>query len=702
MADVPASFLPAGGQSDRRAQAARRDGLKASRSDLTMRWMQLKVRTRLYVGFGILILSGVGVAAFGAWQLATINAQVDRMNVASDAALRVVRTTRLIESIRRDADRFRSGRDADSAKSLKDELDTVVDMMKDSAEAALTPDQRQVFTQSQADLGAFGAAFDRYAQLTKKEDEERTQLFAGGEALTAATDRLMQTVMSARKPPILNAGAAAERSILLVRVANWRFLATNDPKGTATFKTNLDKANSALAELGKVAPKTAQPLLSAVQSALGAYGAAFDGLATDRAKTDAVFAAEVSGKVDGVRAQLMTPEATLTGDFSDTAKATVDIVSSTGTTQAIVAAIAALTGAALAVVIGRGIVRPVSGMTAAMTKLAAGDIEAEIPARDNRDEIGEMARAVEVFKHHMIETERLSAEREVDRQAKEARAASLEGLTQTFEAKVGQLVGSLSAAADQMEATARDMSGTAEQTNGQSALVAVAAEQASANVQTVATAAEELHSSIAEIGRQVAQSSQIAIKAVSEARRTDATVHALAEGAQKIGDVVRLITDIAGQTNLLALNATIEAARAGDAGKGFAVVASEVKSLASQTARATEEIAGQITEIQKSTHEAVTAIQTIGGIIGEISEIATIIAAAIEEQGAATQEIARNVQEAASGTQDVTANITGVKNTATQTGEAATRVLGAAGQLAREADQLTSEVNHFLAGVRAA
>jgi methyl-accepting chemotaxis protein len=364
----------------------------------------------------------------------------------------------------------------------------------------------------------------------------------------------------------------------------------------------------------------------------------------------------------------------------------------------IAAVLCLLCGAMMVVTVSR----PIGRMTAAMRRLADHDLAVEIEGVGQTNEIGRMAEAVQVFKDNMIRADELAAQQATEQRLKDERTQRLDGLTRDFEAKASSLVGILSAAATELNATAQSMSATAEETNAQSVAVAAASEQASANVQTVATATEELVASIREIGSQVDQSSKVAADAVNAAERTDQTVQNLATSAQKIGEVVRLIQDIASQTNLLALNATIEAARAGEAGKGFAVVASEVKALANQTSHATEEIATQVGEVQGATKEAVQAIEAIRGKIGELSQIASAIASAIEQQGAATQEIARNVQEAARGTQEVSSNITAVKEAATQTGAAAEQVLGSSAQLSQEANQLSREVGDFLAGVKAA
>ncbi|WP_207462210.1 methyl-accepting chemotaxis protein [Azospirillum sp. SYSU D00513] len=348
------------------------------------------------------------------------------------------------------------------------------------------------------------------------------------------------------------------------------------------------------------------------------------------------------------------------------------------------------------------VVRPLTGMTQAMERLARGDLDTLVNGADRKDEVGVLARALQVFRDGALAQRRLEDEQAVEQRAKAARAEKVDTLIKAFESTAMGALRTVAAAASELDATAQSMATIAQQTNSQAGAAASAADLTSANVQTVATAAEEMAASIQEIGLQVTRSTTIAGQAVEQAAQTNSTVSGLANAAQKIGDVVSLIQDIASKTNLLALNATIEAARAGEAGKGFAVVASEVKTLASQTAKATEEIAAQIGSIQDSTGSAVRAIQSIGSTINSINDISTSIAAAIEEQGAATGEISRNVQQAAQGTQEVSGNVTQVRQAAEETGAAAGQVLGAAGELSREAETLRRDVEQFLLAIKAA
>jgi methyl-accepting chemotaxis protein len=366
--------------------------------------------------------------------------------------------------------------------------------------------------------------------------------------------------------------------------------------------------------------------------------------------------------------------------------------------------VATLVGSVLFVwlYVGRNILRRIRNLQRSMQLLSDGDLQSEVYQSSQRDEIASMASSLQIFRESMIEARSLSADQDQDRVAKAERASRMESRIVEFEATVRAALDNLQKSAGSMQATAESMTTTADQSSALVSAVASAAEETSVNVQTVSSGTEELSSSIAEIGRQVVSSAQIARKAVDEAGATDATMQGLADNAGRISVVIDLIQTIASQTNLLALNATIEAARAGEAGRGFAVVASEVKNLASQTAKATDEIRTQIVSMQAVTTSAVGAIRSISNTISEIDAVTTAIASAVEQQGAATREIARNIQHAAGGTSEVSSNIVGVSNATAEAGAAANQVLDASGALSREAEVLRSEIDVFLSSIRAA
>jgi methyl-accepting chemotaxis protein len=350
----------------------------------------------------------------------------------------------------------------------------------------------------------------------------------------------------------------------------------------------------------------------------------------------------------------------------------------------------------------RAVVTPVLGMTAAMRTLATGDKSIAVPALAAKGEIGGMARSIQVFKDTAIEAERLAEQERQHQLAREQRAKLIEDLTRSFESAAAASIQDLSKAAQEMESSSGSMADTAAQTNHRAATVAAASEQTAQNVSSVAAATEELSSSVEEIKRQVDQSAHKAGDAQQQVVQTNDTVNGLAVAAKRIGEVVSLINQIAGQTNLLALNATIEAARAGEAGKGFAVVASEVKSLANQTAHATEEISSQVTAIQSATAAAVSAMQAVGQTIGEINGIAAQISGSVEQQSGATDEIARNIERAAAGASEVATNIADVNSATLQTGNAANQVLSTAKIVAGSAEALNATITRFLAAVAAA
>jgi methyl-accepting chemotaxis protein len=371
-------------------------------------------------------------------------------------------------------------------------------------------------------------------------------------------------------------------------------------------------------------------------------------------------------------------------------------------TAGIVAAVG-LVAFAVAFWLGRRITGPILKLTGTAHRLADGDLSTAVPALDRRDEIGTMAQAIAVLKERAIEAARLANEQDrLKTMAIDERKNAMRKLADAFESSVKSVVDKMASSAVGLEAAANSMRSAASTANGETTAAAAAAEQTSANVATVASATKQLSASVLEISRQVAQSSQIASDAVAGTERANADMTALAESAKRVGDIVALISGIADQTNLLALNATIEAARAGVSGKGFAVVASEVKALASQTAKATDEIQAKVGEIQTMTATAVTALNGINGTVGRMNEITTAVASAVEEQGAATRGIAGNVQQAAAGTRTVSGNVATAQRAVAETGTIATNVLGAAGTLSSEAERLRSEVAEFLANVRAA
>ncbi|CAH2602567.1 HAMP domain-containing protein [Rhodovastum atsumiense] len=448
-----------------------------------------------------------------------------------------------------------------------------------------------------------------------------------------------------------------------------------------------------------------ETLIPAIDAAWKNYltqDARLQAISADKTAAGRMFNIEMLALFEKVRAtveadmQYSNRAATESADAADAA------FSQTVWTVSVMTALAGMLAVASAAWLSRNVTSRVVHLAGVMRQLACRDYVFDLPCTSRSDEIGDLARAIDECRTGLKQADALAAEQKRQHAADVERAARLHSLTREFEAKIEAMVNILSTSATELHATAESMSGTSGNTARQSETVAAAAERASGNVQTVAAAANELVSSVAEINRQITQSAAAAHTAAAEARETGNIVQSLSDSAERIGQVVNLISGIAGQTNLLALNATIEAARAGEAGRGFAVVASEVKALASQTAKATEEIAGQIGQIQASTRAAVGAIQAISSTIGQVSERTSAIAAAVEEQGSATKEIARNVQEAAAGTRDVTQNIGEVDAGAKRTGEGANHVLTAADELSRQTASLSREVSSFLAGVKAA
>jgi methyl-accepting chemotaxis protein len=664
-----------------------------------MRLRRLGIRGRIYVGFGSSLAIGLALACVALWALFSINREVTRMDSTSDHTAMLREVSRDIEIMRSTAQRNSLG-DKDSAAGTNAAKDAVQRLQ--TATQTRSAERRRIYQGLAQAVGTFQEDRAKWAGLASELQAEITKLFSAGDELAASSGRLFAAVRAGSDQSTAALAGEVEAALLLVRVANWRFLATREAHGPETFRSNLAKAREVMANLEQASlPAEARASIKPLRAILDQYAASFELAATDTLRTRELHDDQMLPQLAVMQTQIDAAEGRLRNDFAaarDSADATI---ATTISVQEVVGAFALFLGGLFAFWIARSIIRPVARMTSAMGKLAAGDTEAEIPGREAADEIGSMARAAEVFRQNAIERIRLQAQIS-DARADAARETEMRRLADEFESEIGVIVRTLSSASSELESSAKDLSLTAEATRQLSAHVATASEQASANVRAVAGAAEQLAQSVGEIANKVQESSRIADEAVRQAGETDALVSEQAEGAARISEVVKLITAVAEQTNLLALNATIEAARAGPAGKGFAVVAQEVKALALQTAKATGDIAKQISGMLAASQASIAAIKGIAATIYRISEITSALTAAIEEQTVATRNIAQNSFQAEDRASHVLANITQVDRDASQTGAASARVLASARSLAGNSNDLKAKVDKFLATVRAA
>jgi methyl-accepting chemotaxis protein len=667
-----------------------------------MSFLNLRIRGRLYGGFGALVLFCAALAGFAVWQLGAIHTEVAALTVQSKNTIRVGEITTELQGTRRALLRYTFDQDEASFAEAEKRMSRTTDLLEDAAKTTISEERRTVYKDAAKEIAELKTKRVALGDAVKQMQAGRKLLFTDGDQMAADVQKFVE---AADKTDFTHEANALETKVLLVRVANWRMLATRDAKGLVTFKTNVDKAQQQIAALEKAnLPSNLAGLLAPVKASVGKYAEAFDKTGPNLLLGDELFYKAITPVIVSTITKMDSAKVAIGQAFEKIATETEDRISNTTTTQEMVAGAAVLIGLLIAFFIARGIIGPLSGLTSGMKELAGGNFGVVLPGLDRKDEVGDMAQAVETFKVKAEEKARAEAEAKVkqDLAAAKQRKADMIKLADDFEGAVGEIVDTVSSASTELEASANTLTSTAERAQELTTMVAAASEEASTNVQSVASATEEMTSSVNEISRQVQDSARMAGEAVDQARKTNDRVSELSKAAARIGDVVELINTIAGQTNLLALNATIEAARAGEAGRGFAVVASEVKALAEQTAKATGEIGQQISGIQAATQESVNAIKEISGTIEKLSEISSTIAAAVEEQGAATQEISRNVQQAAQGTQQVSANITDVQRGASETGSASSQVLSAAKSLSSDSNRLKLEVGKFLNTVRAA
>ena len=662
----------------------------------------LKISNKIAAGFGLILLILIGSSVMASLSFNRVTSAIEGYSglVGRSAVFRDIdlEVTRLRGHVR---EYNFSNEEATADLAVKDAVG-LRQLIATGLERVANPERHALLENIRKQAESYIKGFETLRAKNIEQGKLETDVLdVVGQQMTDGFSTVIAAVVKASNTDLLPIAIEGRRLSLVARLDVNKRLGRHDEAAAKTAIQRFSDLKTIMTQLAAATEVTA--VLGTEVKLIDAYKSAFQRAVGLEVEQTTLMNGSMRQDGTGMAADAVKAKDSNLAAQAATEQDAMSVTASGNTEVMLLGVVGVLLGIVLAWLIGRGISRPVVRMCAAMRALAGGDKAVEIPGVGRKDEIGQMADTVQVFKDSMIETERLRAEQERTKTRVEAeRKQGMTNLANDFEAGVKGIVSAVASQATEMEASAQAMTHTAEQTTQQATTVAAAVEQASASIQTVASAAEQLSSSVLEIGRQVEQSSKIAAHAVIEADKTNTTVEGLNTIAQRIGEVVQLIENIAGQTNLLALNATIEAARAGDAGKGFAVVASEVKSLATQTAKATEEIRAQISEIQGSTEQTVGAIRSIGGTIRQMSEIATTIASAVEQQGAATREIASNVHQAAQGTTDIATNIGGLSRAASETGAAATQVLAGAGELSKQSETLRRDVDTFVATVRAA
>ena len=665
--------------------------------------MKISIRTRLYGGFSALVALSCGMGLFSYTQLNNLDEMFEARAQFESAARTLYTINGLSDRLIAQAAQYRQTQDSEFTAGMASSLEEIRQGSERLIASTPSAERRAAYQRLHDQSIDLGKTLPKLAELGTQIRENRAGVYTNGDDLTKASGVLVTQLRATGQDAVIAQAVEVERTLLLFRIMNWRFLATKDPKGRALSANAFNNAEAALAKLnGLNLSASDQRTAKTVGEALIRLNRSIVAASQAIVESETFFEETLKPGVNGINTVGRDVRGKLQAALEEGVVQSNALMSRTKTIQIALLGLILALGAALAVLIARSLIRPISGMTAAMSRLADGETAIHVPSQDATDEMGRMAKAVEVFRQNAVARVALEAEQAAQASARQRRADRVDVLVRGFEDRIAASIAIVTSAATELDTTARSMTQVADSTNGQAVSSSAAAEEATMNVQTVAAAAEEMVASLGEIERRVQQSNDVASHADHEARATTATMSDLSRAAEKIGEAVTMISGLASQTNLLALNATIEAARAGEAGRGFAVVATEVKELAAQTARTTDAISDQVAAIQSASTQALGAIQQIGRTIVSVNDITASIAATVVQQTAATNEIARNASEAARGTQDVSMSVAQVQALSSETGSAAQQVMMASSELSTQSENVRREVEDFLAAIRAA